>query len=58
MNMRVTVLYEINEDHIKEIAEELDELEEYEEDKESWIEEHFEEILSECQYFYEVQGIF
>ena len=58
MNMRVTVLYEINENHIKDLAKELDELKEYEEDEEIWIEDHFEEILDECQHFYEVQGIF
>ena len=55
--IRVTVLYEINEDHIKELAEELDELKEYEEDEESWIEDNFEQILDECTHFYEVQAV-
>jgi hypothetical protein len=55
--LRVTVLYEINEDHIKELAEELGELKEYEEDEESWVEDNFEQILDECTHFYEVQGI-
>lgn len=55
--MRVIVSYEINETHIKQLAEEMCELKEYEGNEKCWIEDHFEEVLDECQYFYSVEGI-
>ena len=54
---KVFVLYEINENHIRKLAEELGELKEYEEDEENWIEDNFEQILDECTHYYEVQNV-